>query len=137
MNYIEPLLTLVSSSSECVSISAFFSLCGITVDITSSAVVVLKSCLVTAGIKKFNLRIKKKKKKPDKIIFLAKTKLNSIDFSISKAIIHLNISHDEFVLANNVLKEFDNTKDEIKNSNDKEILMIKKLNDLLKTLNYI
>ena len=136
MNYIEHLLTLVSSSSGCVSISAFFSLCGITVDTTSSAVV-LKSCLITAGIKKFNLRIKKTKKKRDKIIFLAKTKLNSIDFSISKAIIDLNISHDEFVLANNVLKEFDNTKDEIKNSNDKEILMIKKLNDLLKTLNYI
>ena len=136
MNYIEHLLTLVSTSTGCVSISVFISLCGIPVDITSSAVV-LKSCLITAGIKKFNLRIKKKKKKRDKMIFLAKTKLNSIDFSISKAIIDLNISHDEFILENNVLKEFDNTKDEIKNSYDKEILMIKKLNDLLKTLNYI
>ena len=38
---------------------------------------------------------------------------------ISKALINLNISHDELVLTNNVLKEFYDTKEEIKNSNYK------------------
>ena len=33
--------------------------------------------------------------------------------------INSNISHDEFVLMNNVLKEFDDVKEEIKNFNDK------------------
>ena len=36
---------------------------------------------------------------------LAKSKLSSIEVLISKALIDSNISHDEFVLTNNVLKE--------------------------------
>ena len=35
---------------------------------------------------------------------------------IFKALIDSNISHDEFVLINNVLKEFDDIRQEIKNS---------------------
>ena len=53
---------------------------------------------------------------------LAKSKLNSIEVLISKALIDSNISHDEFVLINNVLKEFYDMKKEIKNSNDKKTI---------------
>ena len=49
-----------------------------------------------------------------KIVLLAKTKLNSIKVLNSKASIDLDIRHDKFVLANNVLKEFDHMKEEIK-----------------------
>ena len=55
----------------------------------------------------------------DKIVLLAKSKLSSIEVSISKALIDSNISHDEFVLINNVLKGFHDTKEELKNSNYK------------------
>ena len=34
---------------------------------------------------------------------------------ISKALINLNISHDEFFLTNNVLKQYEDMKKEIKN----------------------
>ena len=60
--------------------------------------------------------IKKKKKKHDKIVLLAKTKLNSIEVLTSKALINSNISHDEFVLIHNVLRECDKMKEEIENS---------------------
>ena len=46
---------------------------------------------------------------------LAKSNLNSIEVSISKVLIDSAISHDEFLLANNVLKEYDNMKEDIKN----------------------
>ena len=46
---------------------------------------------------------------------LAKSKLNSIEVLISKALIDSNISHDKFVLINNMLKEYDDMKQEIKN----------------------
>ena len=46
---------------------------------------------------------------------LAKSKLNRIEVLISKALIDSNTSHDEFVLINNVLKEYDEIKEEIKN----------------------
>ena len=39
-------------------------------------------------------------------MLLAKSKLNSIDVLLSKVLIDSNISRDEFVLINNVLKEF-------------------------------
>ena len=50
---------------------------------------------------------------------LAKSQLNRIEVWISKALINSNVSHDEFVLINNLLKEFYDMKEEIKNSNDK------------------
>ena len=42
-------------------------------------------------------------------------KLNSIEVLISETLIDLNISHDEFVLINNALKEYYDMKEEIKN----------------------
>ena len=53
--------------------------------------------------------------KHDKIVFLAKSKLNSIEFLTSKALIDSVNSHDEFVLINNVLKEYNEIKEEFKN----------------------
>ena len=50
---------------------------------------------------------------------LAKSKLNSIEVLIFKALIDSNISNDEFVLIKDVPKQFYDMKEEIKNSNDK------------------
>ena len=55
--------------------------------------------------------IKKTKKDHDQIVLLAKSKINSIELLISKALIDSNISHDEFVLTNNVQKEYDEMKE--------------------------
>ena len=49
---------------------------------------------------------------------LAKSQLNRIEVLLSEALIDSNISHDKFVLIN-VLIEFYDVKEEIKNSNDK------------------
>ena len=56
-----------------------------------------------------------KKKKYDKKVLLVKSKLNSIEVLISKTLIDSNISHDEFVSLNNLLKEFYNMREEIRN----------------------
>ena len=58
--------------------------------------------------------IRKKKKNHDKIVMLTKSKLNRIEVLISKALNDWNIIHDEFVLINNVLKEYDEMKEELK-----------------------
>ena len=47
------------------------------------------------------------------IELLAKSELSSIEVVISKVLIDSNISHDEFVLVNNVPKENDHMKKEI------------------------
>ena len=46
---------------------------------------------------------------------LAKTKRNTIGALISRVLINSYISHDEFVLVNNVLRKYSDMKEEIKN----------------------
>ena len=72
-------------------------------------------CAIAAEIKNSNSIIKKKKKKHDEIVLLAKTNLNSKETLISKALIDWDITHDEFVVINNVQKEYDDIKKKIKN----------------------
>ena len=77
--------------------------------ITGSAVGI-KICAITARIKKYNSIIKKKKKKHDKIVLLGRDKLSTKEVLIYKALIDSYISHEEFVSANNVLREYNEMK---------------------------
>ena len=47
-------------------------------------------------------------------MLLEKTKLNTIEVLISKALIDSYINHDKIVSVNNVLREYNEMKDEIK-----------------------
>ena len=60
----------MSNMAGRISISSFASLLGIVIGIR------LKICAITGGIKKYKSVIKKKKKKHDKTVVLAKSKLN-------------------------------------------------------------
>ena len=51
------------------------------------------------------------------MVLLANSQLSNIGVLICKALTDSNISHDKFVLINNVLKKYDDTKKEIKNLN--------------------
>lgn len=58
-------------------------------------------------------------------MLLAKNKLNTVEVLISKAFIDWNISDNEFIVINNVLKEYDDMKEEIENpSNVKWIFIV-------------
>ena len=49
----------------------------------------------------------------------AKTKLNTVAFLISKALIYQNISYNDFVVIKIVLKEYNKMKEQMKNPNNK------------------
>ena len=115
LNYVEHLLILVSTVIGCISISAFASLVCVPVGITSSAVEI-KVFVITAGIKKYNSIIKKKQKNNDKVVLLGKDKLNAVEIRISKALIDSYIIHDKFFSINNVSREYNEMKKEIKDS---------------------
>ena len=115
MNYI-----VISTITGCVSISAFASLVGFPIGITSSAIG-LKIYTITGGIRKHKSMNKKKKKKHNKRVLLTKSKLNSIEVLICKALIDSNISQDEFLLINDVLKGFYEWKNQL------QILAISKI----------
>ena len=114
LHYIEHFLALSSSVTRCISISDFAFLLGISIGITSSEIG-LKICAIAAGIKKYKLIIKKKKKQHDEVVLLAKPKSDSIEVLIPKGLTDSNINHDDYVLINNVLKEYQDMKNKIKN----------------------
>ena len=82
---------IFSTITGFVSISALSSLVGIPIGVKSSATG-LKFFAITVGIKKYKSIIKKEKH--DKVVLLAKSKLNRIEVLISKALIDSNNSHD-------------------------------------------
>ena len=94
--YIEHFLILASTTTGYIINSAFASLLGIPIGITSSAIG-LKICLITARIKTY-------KSIYNIIVLSAKSKLNSMEILVSRALIDSVISHDEFVLIKYVLK---------------------------------
>ena len=77
-------------------------------------------CAITGGMTKCKSIIQNKKRRHDKIVLLANSKLSSVEVLISKDLNDSNVSHDEsFLINNNVLKEFYNMKKKIKNFNNK------------------
>ena len=57
-------------------------------------------------------------------MFIAKSKLNSIEVLISKVLIDSVLSHDEFVLINDVLKEYSEIKE---NKKLKDLINLSKI----------
>ena len=99
--YIGKILIVLSASSSGVSITSFTTIVGAPVGIASASLTLLVS--LTTGIVKKLLNItRKKKKNHDKILMLAKSKLNSIEMLMSQALTGMDISHKEFVT---ILKE--------------------------------
>ena len=94
-DYFDKTLIVLSATSGGISIIYFTSIIGVSVGISSASFSLIFS--LTAGIIKKLLKItKNKKKKHNKIVIFAKSKLNSIGTLISQALIHLEISHEEF-----------------------------------------
>ena len=86
---------------------------GIPIGITSS-IIELKIWAIAGGIKIHKSIIKKNKKKHNKKVLLAEYKLNSTKVLNSKVLIGSNITHDEFILINNVLKDYEDMGKKIK-----------------------
>ena len=64
----------------------------------------------------YKLSIKKKKKMHDKTVLMGKDKLNTIEVLIFKSLIDSYISHDKFISVNIILREYNEIKNKMKNS---------------------
>ena len=102
-DYTDKILIILSATSGGVSIFSFPSIAGAPVGIASAIFTLIFS--ITKGVIKKVLNItRNNKKKRDKILMLAKNKLNSIETLISQALNNMEISHEEFII---ILKEKD------------------------------
>ena len=95
LDYLHKIFIALSASFGTLSIASHATVIGIPVGIAGSSLTLIFK--ISTGVKKSLLRVtKKRKKKHNKIIALAKSKLNMIDTLLSSALNDSKISHGEF-----------------------------------------
>ena len=118
----DKILIIFSATSSEISIFSFTSIIGAPVGM-ANAILTLIFSLTTRIVKKLLNITRNKKKKHDKILMLAKSKLNSIETWISQALIDLDISHKEFI---RILKEkdkYERMKENLRSKNEEYKIM--------------
>ena len=121
-DYIDKVLIALSATSGGVSIISFTSVVGAPVGIASASFTLIFS--LTTGIVKKLLNItRNKKKKHDKILMLAKSKLNSIETLISQALTDMEISHEEFFTILKGKDKYEKMKENLRSENEKQEIM--------------
>ena len=115
--YIDKILIVLSATSGGVSIVSFTTIVGAPVGIASASFTLIFS--IAKGIIKILLKITRNKKELyDKILMLAKSKLNSVEKLISKALNDMEINHEEFIIILDEKDKYDNMKYELISEND-------------------
>ena len=101
-----------------VSICSFRSVVGAPAGIANASFT-LSFSLTTGIIKKLLSMTRNKKKKNDKILILAKSKLNSIETLVSQALIDMEISHEEFIAIFKEKDKYEKMKENVQNVSKK------------------
>ena len=117
-------LIALSAASGGVSIISFKSIIGAPLGIVSASFPVIFS-LTTGMVKKLLNITRKKKKKHDKTLTLAKRKLNGIETLISQAFIDLDISRQEFITILNEKDKYEMMKENLENKNGESYEIIR------------
>ena len=113
-DYLDKIFITLSASFGTLSIVSYASVVGIPAGITGASLTLVFS--IGTGISKSLLKLtkKKRKKKHNKIIVLAKNKLTMIDTLLSSALNDSEISHEEFTNIINEANIYENIKENIK-----------------------
>ena len=106
-DYFDKSLIVLSVTTGSISIASFATVIGAPVGIMSASCSLAFS-ITTGFVKKFLKTIRNKKKKHNKIVMLARSKLNSIENKISKALMDNEISHEDFETIINEEKNIEN-----------------------------
>ena len=112
-DYLDKIFIALSASFGTLSIASCASVVGTPAGIAGSSLTLIFT--IGTGISKLLLNVtKKRKKKHNKIIVLAKNKLNMIDTLLSSALNDSEISHEEFTNIINEANIYENIKENIK-----------------------
>ena len=115
--YFEKSLVALSVTTGSISIPSFATVIGAPVGIVVSASFSLAFSISTGIVEKLLKTTKNKKKKHNKIVMLARSKLNSIESKISEALIKNEISHEGFMTIINEEKKYRDLKERIRMMN--------------------
>ena len=115
-DYFYKSLIVLSVTTGSISIASFATVIGAPVGMMSASFSLAFS-ITTGFVKKFLKTIRNKKKKHNKIVMLARSKLNSIESKISEALINNEISHEDFMTILNEEKKYRELKESIRMMN--------------------
>ena len=114
--YFDKSLIVLSVATGSISIASFATVIGAPVGMMSASCSLAFS-ITTGFVKKFLKTTRNKKKKHNKIVMLARSKLNSIESKISKALMDNEISHEDFETIINEEKKYRGLKESIRMMN--------------------
>ena len=105
MTYFDKSFIVLSVTTSGISIASFATVIGATIRIVG-AIFSLAFSIFTGIVKKLLQTTTNKKKKDNKIVMLARSKLNSIESKIYVALINSEISHEDFMTIINEDKKY-------------------------------
>ena len=114
--YLDKSLIVLSVATGSISIASFGTAIGAPVSVMSASCSLAFS-ITTGFLKKILKTIRNKKKKHNKTVMLARSKLNSTESKISKALSDNEISHIEFEIIINEEKKYRELKEKIRMMN--------------------
>ena len=114
-DYADKIFITLSASFGTLSIVSHATVVGIPVGIAGSSLTVIFT-VITGVVKKLLHITRKKKKKHNKIIELAKNKLNIIETLLSQVLTDFDISHEEFKKIIDEKDKYEQIKENIKNT---------------------
>ena len=113
--YIDKILSVLSAKSD--GVISSMSVVGAPIGIAGASFNVFSN---NRNSQKKNNITRNKKKKHNKILMLAKSKLTSIETLISQALIDMEISHEEFVKISKEKDKYEKMKENLKSENEKQ-----------------
>ena len=115
-DYFYKSLIVLSVTTGSISIASFATVIGAPVGMMSASCSLAFS-ITTGFVKKFLKTTRNKKKKHNKTVMLARSKLNSIESKISEALMDNEISHEDFETIINEEKKYRELKESIRMTN--------------------
>ena len=113
-DYADKVFITLSASFGTLSIASHATVVGIPVGIAGASLTLIFT-VATGVVKKLLSVTKKKKKKHNKIMVLARNKLNIVETLLSSALSNLDISHEEFAKIIDEKVKYEEIKENIKN----------------------
>ena len=115
-DYFDKSLIVLSVTTGSISIASFSTVIGPPAGMTST-ISSLAFSITTGIVKKLLKTTRNKKKKHNKTVMLARSKLHSIENKISEALINNEISHEDFMTILNEEKKYRELKESIRMMN--------------------
>ena len=117
--YFDKFSVVLSATTGSISIASFATVIGTPVGIASASLSLTFS-MCTGLVKRLSKATRNKKNKHNKVVLMARSKLNSIERKISEALMNNQLSHEDFMTTINEERNYRKLKERIRMMKDQD-----------------